>query len=117
MKNLHEFDEYRQINSEVAFFGYIGNDKEGMFIIPYNGAQLKIIASSDFNWDHVSVSCPDRVPTYEEMKYIKRQFFRKNEIAIEYHMPEKDHINNNPNVLHLWRPQRKKLPIPPKMMV
>lgn len=119
MKNLLDFNKYRQISRELDFYGVIGGETEGMFLIPYKNEELKVIATSGEGWDHVSVSVngKDRVPDWYEMEFIKRLFFRDNEIAIEYHMPPKDHINCNPNVLHMWRPHNKKIPVPPSIMV
>jgi hypothetical protein len=82
-----------------------------------DGQLVRIIASTDDGWDHVSVSLENRMPTWEEMDMIKRLFFKPNEIAVEYHVPPSDHINIHPNCLHLWRPQRVKIPLPPKWMV
>ena len=35
----------------------------------------------------------------------------------QYHPAKADHINNHEYVLHLWKPLREKLPMPPKEMV
>lgn len=78
---------------------------------------LRIIASSSEGWDHVSVSLPDRCPTWEEMDYIKRLFFKPDECAIQYHVPVSDHISVHPYCLHLWRPHSVMIQMPPKWMV
>lgn len=78
---------------------------------------LRIIASDGGHWDHVSVSLPDRCPTWEEMERVKRLFFRENETALQYHVPPKDHINQHTNCLHLWRPQVAPIPRPPQDFV
>ena len=95
------------------------NDDGGAFMIksPIDGKTIRIIASNGDGWDHVSVSLEHRMPTWTEMDAIKRMFFKPNEIAVEYHVPPSDHINIHPHVLHLWRPQRVKIPLPPKWMV
>lgn len=84
---------------------------------PVNGEFIRIIASIGEGWDHVSVSLVNRCPTWEEMEHVKRTFFRDNETAFQLHVPPSDHINNHPYVLHLWRPQRSKIPMPPKEFV
>jgi hypothetical protein len=117
MKNLNELNDYRAVQEEIRSYGVMGDDKGGLFLIPHKGDMIKVIASSDYGWDHVSISLPDRIPNWYEMEYIKRLFFKENEIAIEYHMPTKDHINVHPYVLHLWRPINKKIPVPPKLFV
>jgi hypothetical protein len=78
---------------------------------------LRVIFSIGLDWDHVSVSLPNRTPNYQEMKQVKRIFFEKNETAIEYHPAESDYISVNDNVLHLWRPQKLAIPMPPYIMV
>lgn len=82
-----------------------------------NGGNLRIIASWGNGWDHVSVSRPNKVPTYHNMKLVKRMFFAEDEWAVEYHPPASDYISINDNVLHLWRPQDVEFPKPPKEFV
>jgi hypothetical protein len=67
-------------------------------------------------WDHVSVSLPDRCPTWEEMCFIKELFFFPNEPAMQLH-PVAEYINNHPYCLHLWRPLDQKIPLPPSILV
>lgn len=78
---------------------------------------LKIVFSWGDNWDHVSVSCADRCPTWDEMERVKRAFFKDKETAMQLHVPVEDHISYHPYCLHLWRPQRVKIPRPPSIMV
>ena len=58
-----------------------------------------------------------RIPSYQEMRRVKLAFFRDDETAMELHVPPADHINNNQNVLHLWRPHAVEIPRPPRYMV
>lgn len=76
-----------------------------------------VIASWGAAWDHVSVSYPDRCPTWAEMERVKRAFFRSEETAMQLHVPPADHINVHPFCLHLWRPHDAEIPMPPKWMV
>jgi len=91
---------------------HITNDE-----IVFKMGHLAVIATSSFAWDHVSVSCRDRVPRYAEMKAVKRLCFKVDEWAMELHAPPRKHINNHENVLHLWRPQNVDIPIPPAELV
>lgn len=99
--------------------GLMGSDRSyganGLFIFPAWG--LRVIASDQMGWDHVSVSCADRCPTWPEMKKIKDLFFRPKEWAMQLMPPDGENINQMPYCLHLWRPQRKKIPKPPRAMV
>jgi hypothetical protein len=63
------------------------------------------------------VSLEKRAPNWREMSLIHRMFFRDDEVAMQLHVPLADHINNNPNVLHLWRPRDADIPLPPKDFV
>lgn len=110
--------------AEEARFNYANfpptkhGDKCGTFIFEgLEGQQLRVIASEGDGWDHVSVSRADRVPTWDEMCFIKRQFFSHDECVIQYHPPESEYVNTHPNVLHLWRPQNEKIPMPPRYCV
>lgn len=73
----------------------------GAFII----SGLQVIASDGGGWDHVSVSKPDKIPTWEEMCLIKRLFFGDDEVVMQLHPAKKDYVNVHPRCLHLWRPQ------------
>lgn len=82
-----------------------------------NHRPATVIFSWGGGWDHVSVSYPNRCPTWEEMSRIKDIFFRDTECAVEYHPPKADYVNNHPYCLHLWRPQAAVIPMPPKEFV
>lgn len=124
MKNLHLLDEFRR-----PYRGVIGDETCGNFVIPYdNGRTLKkfhVIASSNMDWDHVSVSLLTgdeskllgRCPTWDEMCYIKDLFFNEDEVVIQYHPAKSDYVNINPYVLHIWRPLTQEIPQPPTFMV
>lgn len=113
MKDLSYLDKYR-----IPLFGEMGDAFNGVFLIPApNNYELKVIASSEMDWDHVSVSLKNRCPNWPEMSYIKHMFFGKDETCYQLHVPSKDHINFQENCLHIWRPHNIEIPIPPKMMV
>ena len=84
-----------------------------------SGEFLMVIASTSNSdgWDHVSVSLPHRCPTWEEMEAVKRLFFKEDEVAMQLHVPPKDHISVHPYCLHLWRPTALSIPRPPAWMV
>lgn len=125
MKNLHELDDHRDTSDNTReFFGGIGDETCGVFNVtvpwrpPYGyGRVFRVIASSGLGWDHVSVSLPDRCPTWDEMEFIKRTFFKPDEVAMQLHLPPADHINRHPYCLHLWRPHAVAIPLPPKISV
>lgn len=90
----------------------------GYFEMPSpQGGVLSIMASWIEGWDHVSISRPDRIPTWGEMDFVKRAFFREDEAAYQLHPPVADHINCHPRALHIWRPHGQPIPMPPKEFV
>jgi hypothetical protein len=84
---------------------------------PISEVLMCVIVSTGHGWDHVSVSHRDRIPSWTEMDYIKRIFFKDDEVAMQLHVTSKDHINIHNYVLHLWRPQHTEIPLPPKELV
>lgn len=68
-------------------------------------------------WDHVSVSLADRCPTWAEMCFVKDLFFEDEECVVQFHPAKSQYVNDNPNVLHLWRICDGSFPMPPKECV
>ena len=54
-------------------------------------------------WEHVSISLPDRCPTWEEMCQVKDLFWMRGECVVQFHPPEAVYINNMRFCLHLWK--------------
>lgn len=118
MRNLMLLDQYRLRNA-----GIYGDHGCGAFVVPSktDGQSLRVIASSDLGWDHVSVSRTNRCPNWPEMEQIRRLFFKDDESVMQYHAPIADYVDGSkyghPYCLHLWRPHGSQLPAPPKWMV
>jgi len=120
MRNLRLLDQFRDTSRAVrAYYGGIGDETCGVFNVPspIDGGEMRIIASSEEGWDHVSVSRKNRCPNWPEMEHVKRLFLRDNECAMQLHVPTSDHINVHPNCLHIWRPHDVEIPRPPSIMV
>jgi hypothetical protein len=120
MRNLHELDSYRLKTPQVLeLYGFYGDATCGAFELPYprTSVYLSVLASSGNGWDHLSVSLPFRCPTWDEMSFAKRTFFKPDEVVMQLHVADSDHINLHPNVLHLWRPHHDIIPLPPKEFV
>ena len=85
-------------------------DLFGLFVIPLhnrkkNGLHIRVLASSDIGWEHVSVSLNrERCPTWDEMCKVKDLFWSDEATVIQYHPAAKDYVNHHPYCLHLWRP-------------
>lgn len=115
-----EFDPYRVEIPEVLKKlnpGAVADERNGAFVLKHKDTILRIIASNGGGWDHVSVSTETRCPTWEEMEFVKRRFFKSSEVAMQLHVPPTDHVNNHPFCLHLWRPHRLNIPMPPPIYV
>ena len=112
--------------------GVPDNEREwgGAFLVPYIGADarkrfIRVIASRGDpadpdelqRWDHLSASLADRCPTWEEMEFLKRLFFKPQETAMQLHVPTSAHISNHPYCLHIWRPLDVEIPRPPDILV
>ena len=97
----------------------VGIGPNGAFVIKVNGVEMDVIATDQLGWDHVSVSVDneDRLPTWEEMAEIKDLFWDEEEAVMQLHPPQSQYVNNHPFVLHLWRPQRANIPLPPPILV
>jgi len=95
----------------------IDSEHAGAFMFQRAGITLRVFADAGDDWDHVSVSLSNRCPTWAEMEYVKRTFFKDDETAMQLHVPPTQHINNHPYVLHLWRPVKVAIPMPPKEAV
>src|SRR3954469_13784025 len=94
----------------------------GYFEIPFSrtSAILRVVATSaapGVDWEHVSVSLRKRTPNWFEMDFIKDIFWLETETVLQFHVPKSEHINCHPNCLHLWRPVKFAVPLPPPGMV
>lgn len=94
-------------------------DDGGMGEIQYGKLKGSIIWSFGGGWEHVSVSPYKRnyTPSWEEMCKIKDMFWHDDEVVVQYHPAKSQYVNNVPNCLHLWKPLKEKMPIPPSIMV
>ena len=84
---------------------------------PIDKAMLRVIASCDYGWEHVSVSRANRCPNWPEMSHVKNLFFEDDETVMQLHVPTQDHVNDHQNCLHLWRPTQQEIPRPHAWMV
>ncbi len=55
-------------------------------------------------WIHVSCSRKTRVPSYDDMCYVKRLFLGEDSKAIMVFAPKETHVNIHPHCLHLYAP-------------
>jgi hypothetical protein len=116
-------EEYRFQEEGNRFHSTAEDGNNGCFVIPSQvpGRTLTVIASDGLGWEHVSVSAHDtsklRTPTWNEMCQIKDMFWDDEECVIQYHPPKSEYVNNHENTLHLWRPTKGKVAVPPSILV
>ena len=67
----------------------------------YRKGKLRIIIEENDNITHLSISHPDRIPSWGELKQAKYHFF-PNLSMVMYFPPIKDYVNIHPNCLHLY---------------
>ena len=115
MKTLDEI--LQQPRLQVLRTGEDGG--QGLMMLDYKNPNKAafVVWSNGGGWDHVSVSWPNRCPTWEEMCMAKRTFFYPEEVCVEYHPPQSEYVNVHPYCLHLWRLQQPGMPLPPSWMV
>lgn len=113
MKDLNTLNQYR---IKIPGF-WVGDSREGAFAIQFRGSALRVIASSIYDWDHVSVSLKHRNPNWDEMCHIQGLFFEPTETCMQLHVPKDEWISNHPYCLHIWRPHKLEIPRPPGVMV
>ena len=87
---------------------------------------LACIASDGMDYEHVSVykiirlgsqPAQRKIPSWDDMCFIKDMFWDDEDCVIQYHPPKSEYVNNNPFVLHLWRPIGVEIPQPPRVLV
>lgn len=75
---------------------------------PAPGWTLFLICSDGGGWEHVSVHArrndQTRIPTWQEMSFVKRSCWGADDVVVQFHPRERDYVNMHPHVLHLWRP-------------
>jgi len=53
---------------------------------------------------HVSISHPDRYPTWDEIKHARDRFMDRNRTVYQVLPPENEYVDHHPNCFHLWMP-------------
>jgi hypothetical protein len=97
----------------------IGSGPNGKFFVRRSPRhpRLTIIVSDGMGWEHASVSAPGRTPTWDEMQWVKEQFWEPEDVVMQLHPPESEYVNCHPYCLHLWRPLLSEIPVPPSVFV
>jgi hypothetical protein len=107
---------HRELEIDIVGRAATGTNN-GCFMAIYQGMVLRMISGVGKGWEHVSVSLERRMPNWREMCFVKDLFWLPEEAVMQLHPPESSYVNNHPNCLHLWRPLKQDIPLPPPDMV
>ena len=115
MKSLEEIKEIRNLK-------IIREGKDGfqaIWVDPMDRKAYSIILSWGGGWEHFSINpiSQKKTPSWDFMCRMKEMFFKDDEACVEYHPKKEDYVNNLPHCLHIWRPTKEKLPLPPAIFV
>lgn len=113
----NDFEVYRDQRLSTCMDGHNGLFWVPIAVGPNETVNLKIIISDGGGWDHVSVSLPNRCPSWEEVCFVKHLFFKPDETVIQFHPKKSEYVNCFPTCLHLWRKQGEEHELPPSWMV
>lgn len=76
------------------------NGNNGAFEIPCKHATVYCIASDGAGWEHVSVHVEERfklrIPSWNEMCFVKNLFWSDQDLVVQYHPPKSEYVNNHP---------------------
>lgn len=77
-----------------------------IFSAAYQQGPLRVLFTTEDHGGqivrHVSVSCADRYPTWDEIKKVRYDFFSDKHEAIMVFPPKSEYVNVHPNTFHLW---------------
>lgn len=108
---------------EIKSNGYLKIKREGSdgfggtFYDKKSRCNLNFIFSWGAGFEHLSVSLPNRTPSWEQMCVMKDLFWEDEEICMQLHPAKSQYVNNMNYCLHIWRPINEKIPTPPSIMV
>lgn len=114
-------EKYRVTEGAGAFNSDESFGNNGLFRVPLETRKkqrlFKVLCGEGLGWEHVSVSLPDRCPTWDEMCKIKDLFWNEEDLVVQYHPPKTQYKNIHNYCLHMWRPMTDVIPSPPSMLV
>jgi len=118
--------EHFRLRNRKDIFANHTNGNNGPFLFPHyriKGYEIFCIISDGMGWEHVSITVrkigndATRCPTWEEMCWVKDQFWNEDEVVIQYHPAKKDYVSDHPFCLHLWKPTDCIIPTPASFQV
>lgn len=109
---------FEQIKVSIKSHIEVATGEDGLVVVlNCNNVPLEVIFSWGCDWEHASVVTQKRCPTWPELCFVKDFFWLPSECVIQYHPAESGYVNVHKYCLHLWRPRKQKIPLPPKQFV
>ena len=78
---------------------------------------LNFVFSYSCGFEHLSVSMPNRTPSWEQMCMMKDVFWNEDEVCMQLHPKKEEYVNNHNHCLHIWKPTTQEIPQPPSILV
>lgn len=104
--------ERNQVQNEPKFYSDSTYGNNGLFKVRVGPCLLRVIASDGAGWEHVSVSLPNRCPSWEEMCAIKDLFWGAEDVVVQFHPRKSEYVSWANYCLHLWRAIGVEFPTP-----
>ena len=99
---------YREIakSGKIWDMTMLGSSIGGLIKLPDSGTCSVMFGENEDGWEHVSVSPKHkfRIPTWNDMCYLKDVFFDEEEEVYQIHPKKSEYVNLSENCLHLWKP-------------
>jgi len=98
----------------------IGDSPAGANFGWFVAGPLRILSSGSGNggeWEHVSVSCATRCPTWDEMAWVARLFWEDSETLLMFRPPKSQYVNYHPYTLHWWKQTGAEVELPPTELI
>lgn len=117
--------DWKTLNSGRVRTGQFASDDSygfaGMFYVTADNQLVKIVASDEMGWQHVSVSLahrPQCTPNWKTMCHVKDLFWEPEDVVVQFHPKKSEYVNHHPGCLHLWRcTDGREFPTPPTFMI
>ena len=74
-----------------------------LFFVPRERTKTYAEQRTEFS-AHLSISCEDRYPTWDEIKEARYRFMPRDRDVFMILPAEEDYVNIHPNCFHLWMP-------------
>jgi hypothetical protein len=121
MKTLEQIKNNIVISRKFYDISVFEKGVDGFRVILRNkqtNIEYCVVFSWGRKWEHASISLDiPRCPVWEEMCMVKDLFWNDNETVVQFHPTKEYYVNNHPYCLHLWKPIRQDIPLPPKDLV